>query len=182
MNRRGMTSANWLLVLVGVAVALAVAGAISFFGYAKRAAPDAHRFAVAPFELYVGGLDAWRLDVARALGERLHHLPGWSAVPEALVAQRWEGKESPEIAAVEMARKTAAGIAVFGRVDSLTADSVRVNVILIDVPTTVVTSAFKVDVSRGTTTDALADSVTARIQAIMAGRQGARGTSPNPDR
>jgi hypothetical protein len=181
MNRRGMTSANWLLVLVGVAIALAIAGGVSFLGYATRAAPDAHRFAVAPFEVYAKGMEAWRLPVAGAVTTRLHQLAGWSAVPEALVAQRWEGKERPEIAAVEMARRTAAGIAVYGRVDSLSADSVRVNVILIDVPTTVVSHAFKVDLPRSTPPEVVADSVTARIQAIVTKQAGA-DTSPGQRR
>jgi hypothetical protein len=182
MNRRGMTSSRWLLVLVGIAVALAITGAVSFFGYAKRAAPDAHRFAVAPFELYVSGLDRWRLEIAGGLSTRLHQLPGWSAVPQALIAERWQGKERPEIAAVEVARRTAAGLAVYGRVDSLGSDSVRVNVILIDVPTTVVTSAFKLDVPRSASPEAVADGVTARIRDIMAGRQAAGGRSPSPER
>jgi hypothetical protein len=171
MSRRGITSSTWLVVLVGIALALGVAGALSFFGYAKRAAPDAHRFAVAPFEIYATGLDAWRLAVAGGVTARLHDMPGWSAVPPALVAERWQGKERPEIAAVEMARRTAAGIAVWGRVDSLGRDSVTVSVLLIDVPTTVVTDDIKLRLPR-TAAAVVVDSVAARIAAVIQARKG----------
>jgi len=169
MNRHGISSGRLLLGLIAIAIALGIAGAISFFGYATRAAPDAHRFAVAPFELYVSGLDAWRLQVAGGLSRRLHEMPGWTAVPEAVVAERWQGKERPEIAAVEMARKTAAGLAIYGRVDSLGADSVRVHVSIIDVPTTVVTHTIEVPLPR-TTPEVVVDSLMPRIQAYITSR------------
>jgi len=182
MNRRGISSTALLLALIGVAIALGIAGALSFLGYAKRAAPDAHRFAVAPFEMYVEGLDSWRLQIAGGLTTRLHALPGWSAVPQAIVADRWQGKERPEIAAVELGRRTTAGLAVYGRVDSLGADSVRVNVLLIDVPTTVVTSTIKLELSRGAAPDIVADTIAARIAALVKTPPAGVGTLPNQSR
>src|SRR5512145_1938761 len=71
MNARGMSSQRWLLVLVGVAVALTIAGAVSFVGYTSRAAPDAHRVAVAPFDLFVSGLDPWRVQLAHRVTDRI---------------------------------------------------------------------------------------------------------------
>jgi hypothetical protein len=181
MNRKGISSGRLLLGLVAVAIALGIAGAISFLGYATRSAPDAHRFAVAPFELYVSGLDNWRLQVAGGLARRLHELPGWSAVPEAVVAERWQGKERPEIAAVEMARKTAAGLAIYGRVDSLGADSVRVHVSVIDVPTTVVTHTIEVTLPR-TAPEVVVDSLMPRIQAYITSFSTGGDRSPNRPR
>ena len=177
MNRNGISSGRLLLGLIAIAVALGIAGAISFFGYATRAAPDAHRFAVAPFELYVSGLDPWRLQVAGGLSRRLHEMPGWTAVPEAVVAERWQGKDRPEIAAVEMARRTAAGLAIYGRVDSLGADSVRVHVSIIDVPTTVVTHTIEVPLPR-TTPEVVVDSLMPRIQAYITSWSTSGGKSP----
>jgi hypothetical protein len=180
MNRSGISSARLLLGLIAVAVALGIAGAISFFGYAKRAAPDAHRFAVAPFELYANGLDSWRLQVAGGLSTRLHQLPGWSAVPEAVVAERWQGKDRPEIAAVEMARRTAAGVALYGRVDSIPGvDSVRVHVSVIDVPTTVVTHTIELRVPRATPPEVVVDSLVPRIAALVKAQPASGDRSPN---
>lgn len=166
MTRLGIASKKVLLGLVAVAVMLAIAGAISFMGYARRAAPDAHRFAVAPFEIYVNGLEHWRLDIANSLTDRLHNLAGWSAVPQTLIAQRWQGKDRPEIAAVEVARRTAAGIAIYGRVDSVGGDSVRVHVLMIDVPTTIVSNTVEVLTDRSSS-QAVTDSIAAQIAAIV---------------
>lgn len=167
MNRRGIASRKLLLGLIAVAVALAIAGAISFTGYATRAAPDAHRFAVSPFEIYVQGFDSWRLTLANGLTERLNNLAGWSAVPQTVIAERWQGKERPEIAAVEVARRTSAGLAVYGRVDSLRSDSIRLHVLLIDVPTTVVSSTIEVYMPRSTPPQFAVDTIAARIHELV---------------
>jgi len=169
------------MILIGVAVGLAIAGAISFTGYATRAAPDAHRFAVAPFEIFATGLESWRLQLAGGLTTKLHAIPGWTAVPQTVIAERWQGKERPEIAAVEVARRSTAGVAVYGRVDSLGHDSLRVHVLLIDVPTTVVTSTIELKLPRGSP-DIVVDSLAARIAATITGRQAAGGTPPSPAR
>lgn len=181
MNRQGISSGKLLVGLIAVAIALGIAGAMSFLGYATRAAPDAHRFAVAPFELYVAGLDSWRLQVAGGLTRGLHQMPGWTAVPEALVAERWQGKDRPEVAAVEMARRTAAGLAIYGRVDSLGADSVRVHVSIIDVPTTVVAHTFEITLPR-TAPEVVVDSLLPRIQAVVTSWSTGGGKSPDRPR
>ena len=138
MNTRGISNARLLLVLVGIAIMLAIAGAVSFVRYSSRAAPDSHRVAVAPFDLFVSGLDSWRVQLARQVTDRVAKTPGWSAVPQDVVAQRWQGQDRAEAAAVELARRTQAGIAIYGRVDSVSVDSVRLHVILVDVMSTVV--------------------------------------------
>jgi hypothetical protein len=138
MNARGMSNARLLLALVGVAIALTIAGAVSFVRYSTRAAPDSHRVAVAPFDLFVSGLDPWRVQLARRVTDRVAAQPGWTAVPQEVVAQRWQGQDRAEAAAVELARRTQAGIAIYGRVDSVSVDSVRLHVLLVDVMSTVV--------------------------------------------
>jgi hypothetical protein len=82
------------------------------------------------------------------------------------VADRWRGKDRGEVAAVEMARKTNAGLAVYGRVDSLGADSVRLHVLLIDVKTTVISETIELGVSRASA-DVAADSVAAQVARIV---------------
>lgn len=162
MNARGISSPRLLLALVGVVIALTVAGALSFIRYAERAAPEAHRVAVAPFDIFANGLDAWRVQLARGVTDRIAELPGWTAVPQEVVAQRWKGQDRAEASAVELGRRTQAGVAVYGRVDSLSADSVRVHVILIDVTSTIVSSALTLKLGRGpsaTVVDAVAASV-----------------------
>lgn len=148
MNRRGMSSERLLFVLVGIAIALAIAGALSFIRYSDRAVPDAHRVAVAPFDLFVSGLDSWRVELARRVTDRVAKTPGWSAVPQELVAQRWQGQDRAEAAAVELARRTQAGVAIYGRVDSISVDSVRLHVLLVDVMSTVVEKTVELRTTR----------------------------------
>ena len=162
MNARGMSSSRLLFALVGVAIALTIAGAVSFVRYSQRAAPDAQRVAVAPFDIFAPGLEGWRVLLARRVTDRIAAQPGWSAVPQTVVAQRWKGQDRAEAAAVELARRTQAGIAIYGRVDSLGTDSVRVHVLLIDVLTTVVTTAIEMRLQRAAG-EAVADSVAAHV-------------------
>ena len=113
MNVRGMSNARLLLALVGVAIMLTIAGAVSFVRYSSRAAPDSHRVAVAPFDLFVSGSTLAR--AARATRDGSYRRqPGWTAVPQEVVAQRWKGQDRAEAAAVELARRTQAGIAIYG--------------------------------------------------------------------
>jgi hypothetical protein len=148
MNARGISSPRLLFALVGVAIMLAIAGAVSFVRYSTRAAPDAHRVAVAPFDLFVSGLDPWRVQLARRVTDRIATAPGWSAVPQEVVAQRWKGQDRAEVAAVELARRTQAGIAIYGRVDSVSVDSVRLHALLVDVMSTVVAKTVELRTTR----------------------------------
>jgi hypothetical protein len=50
------------------------------------------------------------------------------------VRERWRGESRPEVAAVELARRTSAALAVYGRLDPIagTSDSVRIQMIVVD--------------------------------------------------
>jgi hypothetical protein len=128
-----------LLVLGSLVVLLMVGGAVSFVRYARRHAPDPALVAVAPFDIFAvgAGLDRWRVGLAQALTERLN-VPPLAAVPQTIVAETWRSAPRPEISAVELARQTGAGVAVYARVDSLPGqpDSVRVSLLAIDATTT----------------------------------------------
>jgi hypothetical protein len=116
---------------------LMVAGAVSFVRYARRHQPDPQLFAVAPFDVFVTGLEPWRVRLAEGLTEQLGAMPPLAAVPQSVVRERWRGQARPEIAAVELARRTSAGLAVYGRLDPLagTRDSVRIQVIVVEAGT-----------------------------------------------
>ena len=94
--------------------------------------------------------------------DRIAAEPGWTAVPQAVVAQRWKGQDRAEASAVELARRTQAGVAIYGRVDSVSVDSLRLHVILVDVMSTVVQQTVEVRTTRAGL-EAAADSFSARI-------------------
>jgi hypothetical protein len=129
-----MSSRRLLLALSALVVMLMIAGAVSFVRYARRHAPDPHLVAVAPFDIFVSGLEPWRVRLAREVTAALDTEPPLAAVPQAVVQERWQGQARPEIAALDLARRTSAGLALYGRLDPIATrrDSVRVQMIVID--------------------------------------------------
>src|SRR3989442_10474661 len=113
---------------------LTIAGAVSFVRYARRHALNPRLAAVAPFDIFVPGLEPWRVRLAEGLTTQLDSLPPLAAVSQAVVRERWRGQSRPELAALDLARRTSAGLAIYARVDPLAAcrDSVRVQMIVVD--------------------------------------------------
>ena len=126
-----------LIGLGSLVVILMVGGAVSFVRYARTHAPNPRLVAVAPIDIFAKPeLDRWRVGLATALTERLDSTP-LAAVPQTVVAATWRSAPTPEIAAVELARQTGAGLAVYVRVDSLPGETnaIRVNLLGIDATT-----------------------------------------------
>jgi hypothetical protein len=127
-----------MLALSGLVVLLTAAGGAAFVYYARHHAPNAGLVAVAPFDIFVPGakLERWRVGLAEALTQRLSVAP-LAAVPQAVVARTWRAATRPEIAAVELARRTGAAVAIYARVDPIErGDSVRVSLIAADAVST----------------------------------------------
>ena len=129
-----MTSKRLLIFFSVLVALLTVAGGVSFVRYARRHRPNPQRFAVAPFDIFVPGLEPWRVRLAEGLTERLSAMSPLDAVPQAVVRERWRGQSRPELAAIDLARRTSAGLAVYGRLDPVAAqsDSVRIQMIVVD--------------------------------------------------
>ena len=124
-------------ILVGfsaLVLMLMIAGAVTFARYAKSHAPDPTVFAVAPFDIFVPGLERWRVQLAEGLTERIAAQAPLSAIPQSVVRERWRGTDRPTLDALELARRTSAGVAIYGRLDPVpgTNDSVRVQMIAAD--------------------------------------------------
>ncbi len=139
-----MTSKRWLVALSSLVVMLTVAGAISFVRYARLHAPQPTLVAVAPFDIFVPGLEQWRVRLAQDLTAHLDSLAPLAAVSQDVVRERWRGQQRPEIAALDLARRTSAGIAAYGRLDPFggTSDSVFVRLVVIDAGTGAVRSVM----------------------------------------
>jgi hypothetical protein len=129
-----MTSKRLLILFSALVVMLTVAGAVSFVFYARRHVPNPRLAAVAPFDIFVPGLEAWRVRLAEGLTAELDTTPPLAAVSQAVVRERWRGQSRPELAAIDLARRTSAGLAIYGRLDPLPtrSDSVRVQMIAVE--------------------------------------------------
>jgi len=132
-----VTSQRWLIGLSSLVVMLTVAGAASFVRYARLHAPEPTLVAVAPFDIFVPGLEDWRVRLAEDVTARLDSLSPLAAVSQDIVRERWRGQKRPEVAAFDLARRTSAGIAVYGRLDPFggKSDSVFVRMMVIDAGT-----------------------------------------------
>jgi hypothetical protein len=128
-----LTSKRLLIGLSALVVMLTVAGAVSFVRYAQRHRPNPQLAAVAPFDIFVPGLEPWRVRLAEGLTAQLDSMSPLAAVSQAVVRERWHGQSRPELAALDLARRTSAGLAIYGRVDPIAAsrDSVRVQMIVV---------------------------------------------------
>jgi len=131
------SSRQWLLRLSALVVMLTIAGAVSFVRYARQHRPNPQLFAVAPFDIFVDGLEPWRVRLAGQLTRQLDTVPPFRAVSQDVVRERWRGQSRPELAALDLARRTSAGLAVYGRLDPIAgrSDSVRVQMIVVEAGT-----------------------------------------------
>jgi hypothetical protein len=132
-----MSSKRLLIVFSVVIALLMVAGALSFVRYARAHRPNPRLVAVAPFDIFVPGLEQWRVRLAEGLTQELQARQPLSAVPQAVVRERWHGESRPELGAVDLARRTSAGVAVYGRLDPVEgkSDSLRIQMIAIEAAT-----------------------------------------------
>jgi hypothetical protein len=134
---RAARSRRLLIAFSFLVVGLMVGGAVSFVRYARHHKLNPLVVAVAPFDIFIPGLEPWRVRLAEGVTAQLDSLPPLSAISQAVVRERWQGQSRPELAAVELARRTSAGLAIYGRLDPVanSNDSVRVQMIVIEAGT-----------------------------------------------
>src|SRR5437899_13008593 len=94
-----MTNRRLLIAMSTTVALLMVAGAISFVRYVRSHAPDPRLVAVAPFDIFVPGLEPWRVRLAVGLTAAIS--APLAAVSQDGVRERWRppppGKGGPEI-------------------------------------------------------------------------------------
>ncbi len=122
--RRGLASAAALLVsLAGAAVWLGAGPA--------EEARDANLLAVAPFEVLDPSLEIWREGMGDVLSRTLDGAGPIRTVSPSVVLRRWSGR-ADRATAVELGRRTGAGLVVYGAVVPRGRDSVTLRAALLD--------------------------------------------------
>lgn len=113
--------------------ALAAIAGTAILGVRSRAAPrlDPNLLAVAPFEVLDPKLELWRDGLVDVLSADLDGAGPLHAVAPSLVMRRWRGRVD-RASAANLARRTGAGLAVFGWLAGLDGDSVRLTAALLD--------------------------------------------------
>ena len=100
----------------------------------SRAAPalDEHLVAVAPFEVTVPELAAWREQLVDVLSRDLDGVGSVHAVPPTTVLSRWQGR-ADLAGALGLGRRTGADLVVYGGLSRSGRDSVRLSATVLDV-------------------------------------------------
>src|SRR5437868_15409447 len=101
-----MTSRRLLIAMSAMVALLMVAGAISFVRYTRSHAPDPRLVAVAPFDIFVPGLEPWRVRLAVGLSSAIR--APLAAVSPDVVRARSHALARPAIAPLDLARRASA--------------------------------------------------------------------------
>jgi eukaryotic-like serine/threonine-protein kinase len=157
------TRSRRLLALGAAAGILATIGAIASLGSHPRTAPalDSNLLAVAPFEVLDPKLELWREGLVDILSANLDGAGPLRTVAPTLVVRRWRGRID-RASTADLARRTGARLAVFGRLAALGKDSVHLRATLLDAGRADVLAELEV---RGTEAglDQLADSLSVAV-------------------
>jgi hypothetical protein len=118
------------LVAAGVVALLVAVGWWMVSERSSRALAD-DLLVVAPFDVYAPALSLWREGLMDILARGLDGAGALRTVPPSVAVRRWTGPADPATAA-RLARRSGAGLAVFGQLLSGSGDSVRVTAALVD--------------------------------------------------
>lgn len=124
LRRTGAVLAT-LLVLV-------MAGVLGRLAFRPSTALDENLVAVAPFEAFDPGLALWREGMVDILSSNLDGAGPLRSVSPSVVIRDWHGR-ADNATALRLARSAGAGLVVVGRLLRSSGDSVRANVVLLDV-------------------------------------------------
>jgi eukaryotic-like serine/threonine-protein kinase len=129
---RTRVSKKWLAGLLGGVIAAVLLG--SLLRSRTNAGPelDASLLAVAPFDVLDPQLQIWREGLVDLLSRNLDGAGPLRTVSPTVVVRRWHGRADPSSAG-DLARRTGAGLAVYGSLLSAGRDSVRIRATLFDV-------------------------------------------------
>ena len=119
--------------LAAVATAFAVigVGAVLILRPSAPSALDPDLLAVAPFDVLAPHLDLWREGLVDILSRNLDGAGSLRTVSPTVVVRRWSGRADPT-SAQELARRTGAGLVVFGALVGAGPDSVRLTATVFD--------------------------------------------------
>ena len=119
----------WMVVLL-VTAAIG-AGTLLRQGSGSESSLDEHLIAIAPFEVLAPGLEVWREGMIDHVSRAVDGAGPLRAVPPTTVLRRWRGR-ADSAGALALARRTGAGLVVYGQLLRGPQDSVRVAAKVVD--------------------------------------------------
>jgi serine/threonine-protein kinase len=178
VGKPSRTRALAVVGIIGVVVAGAAVWAATMRG--RTSALDDNLVAIAPFEVLDPSLQMWREGIVDILAANLDGAGPLHTVPPTLAVRRWNGRPD-KISATTFGKATGARLAVYGRVVTAGADTVRLTATVLDVGNGRSLGDIELRES-AQRMDRLADSLTVRIlgqlnqtRAIASVKQGSFG-------
>ena len=175
-----------VMIAAGIAAIAAVAAGVwatSMRGGSKTL--DENLVAIAPFEVLDPSLQMWREGIVDILATNLDGAGPLHTVPPSIAVRRWNGR-ADKVSATTFGEQTGARVAVYGRIVSAGADTVRLSASVLDVANGRSLGDIELRES-AQRMDRLADSLTVRIlgqmsqtRAIASVRQGSFGATSLP--
>jgi eukaryotic-like serine/threonine-protein kinase len=165
-NSRPPRNSRWVLALGLATVAVLVAGgALLWRSRGVSTALDADLVAVAPFDILAPDLQLWREGLVDLLARNLDGAGPLRTVSPTVVIRRWKGRADRSSAEM-LAKRTGAGLAIYGSLLPESPDSVRLAAALLDATRAEITAEVEV---RGPADQLarLADSLTLRLLAEL---------------
>lgn len=138
-----------------------VLAAVLFQSERRRPDLDPDLIAVAPFEILDAEHAVWREGLMTILSANLSGAGALKSVSPTLVVRRWQGHADQE-SALNLARRTGARLALYGRLVPMGGDSVRLHATLLDAELQSRVGEVHVEDDAGRL-DRLSDSLTVRV-------------------
>jgi serine/threonine-protein kinase len=120
------------LLIAALVVVLVLAGVLGRRMFRGSPALDKNLVAVTPFEAFDPGLALWREGMVDILSSNLDGAGQLRSVSPSVVIRDWHGR-ADNATALRLARSKGAGLVVLGRLLRSSGDSVRADVVLLDV-------------------------------------------------
>jgi eukaryotic-like serine/threonine-protein kinase len=172
-RRSSRSGLKWMVIAAGVVL---MAGLIATMLRSRADSTpklDASLLSVAPFDVLDSKLGLWREGMVDLLSRNLDGAGPLRTVSPTVVVRRWSGRGDPASAG-DLARRTGAGLAVYGSLVGAGRDSVRLRATLLDVVKGTAVEEWDLR-DASDRVDRLTDSLTIRILQAL-GRSGPLGT------
>jgi serine/threonine-protein kinase len=183
-SRQAAAPRRTRMIIAAAIATIAVAGAAVWTATStgRTSTLDENLVAIAPFEVLDPALQMWREGMVDILATNLDGAGPLHTVPPTLSVRRWSGR-ADKVSAATLGQKTGARIAVYGRIVSAGADTVRLTASVLDVASGRALGDIELRES-AQRMDRLADTLTVRIlgelnqtRAIGSVRQGSFGAT-----
>jgi len=121
---------GWRPALAAAAIVL-MGGMVIVVAHSRKSPLDPELIAVAPFGILDPQFELWHEGLVDVLSRNLDGAGPFRSLSPTVVIRRWKGR-ADRASAEDLARRTGAGVVLFGQLSSVGTDSVRLRAVVLD--------------------------------------------------